>query len=770
MSRAVIFHYTDEDAPYLGFLKAIVRGRTTATYLDNTKPVLFTEMAMKSKKHGNAVIVSTSKQLLSIVFPFADNPTIDEYAGNYINYKGVDVLFINPLKQLVTVNYGKFVFERFLSKILAPENFIPEPEFQWEYFQPSQLDDYVEFFQQCTIIGIDSETVRNDPLRSISCIGFCGAILHGNKITLRTVVVPMDDMFNVEFCRLLCDMPAPKVFQNGKYDIAYFFRYNIIVRNYAFDTINLFHSWFCELPKDLGFVSTFMLRNYVYHKNTKGLSKHEFYGYNAKDCYVTVMSAIALLMEIPKYAETNFLIEFPIVFPCILSETTGIKWDQQAANDLKQQVKVIMEKELLSLRKMVACPQYNPNSPQQTQRLFQILGSRDVKSTDKVGKDKVAFRHPLNRVLMDKIINYRENMKVNSSYFKDTVSWNGRCFYALNPHGTDTARLSSKESQFWCGLSIHTIKRDEDGEEAINVKDAFVADEDFWFGEADYSQAESRGTAYLSGDLALIDAVDNPATDFHGVNASRFFGIPYNEIIESKCITIDEDGNEIPTEHCYWVHKILRKPIRQLSKNTNHGANYNMGPAVMVDTMGIKNVLMAKKILGLPEKFSPINVTEYLLAAFNRTYHIMKGPYYDKIKADIRDTGFLVSPTGWTRKCFGNPDKSKLDLNSYVAHPSQNLNAQILNKAVLNVFYNVWLHNKRDFKFCAQVHDSLLFQYRKSRPDLPWQVADCMKIPVDVKDTFGITRTLIVPTDIKGEGKRWSSCKPLKRPKNLKAY
>jgi hypothetical protein len=44
----------------------------------------------------------------------------------------------------------------------------------------------------------------------------------------------------------------------------------------------------------------------------------------------------------------------------------------------------------------------------------------------------------------------------------------------------------------------------------------------------------------------------------------------------------------------------IAKDLRDLSKRTNHGANYNMGGSVMLDTMGPKRVAQAKLVLKLP--------------------------------------------------------------------------------------------------------------------------------------------------------------------------
>jgi hypothetical protein len=92
----------------------------------------------------------------------------------------------------------------------------------------------------------------------------------------------------------------------------------------------------------------------------------------------------------------------------------------------------------------------------------------------------------------------------------------------------------------------------------------------------------------------------------------------------------------------------------------------------------------------------------------------------------------------------------------------------ILNKAYIRVFQNIYLPNPQDFKLHAQIHDSILFSYRKGREDLAFQVAEEMRIPTPVKDIFGVTRTLIVPVDLKIGGDRWSNIKETRIPKSYK--
>jgi DNA polymerase I-like protein with 3'-5' exonuclease and polymerase domains len=499
----------------------------------------------------------------------------------------------------------------------------------------------------------------------------------------------------------------------------------------------------------LDFITAFTIRNSEFWKNEGHTGNLEdYYRYNARDGWATANSFLSILSELPEYATRNYCQEFPVVFPCHQAEMTGIQVDMGRLEQLRSEQTQKLEAKKADLGVIVGAG-FNPSSPPQVKRLMQVLGCDTSKGTGVIQLQKAMFQHPLNTRILDAVLEYRKARKLVSTYLVPNKFWKGRCFYAINPHGTDTARLASTESQFagWgdyegelSGLQIHNIPRDRDD---IEVKAMFVADSGFLFGEGDYKQAEARDTGYLSGDKNLIAAVDSE-NDFHATNVERFFGLPYNTIY-------DNDTNTV-----------LNKEIRYLSKRTNHGANYNMGWAVLIDTMGLKNIYLAHKLLKLPTHWGPRKIAEYLLDCYDKAYPDVRGPYYDSIKYAVLTTRMLVSPLGWTRYCFGNPNKSKQDLNSYVAHPSQNLNAGTLNRAWMSVFENVALREPRDFKLCAQIHDSIVFQYREGRTDLVRRVAECMLFSVEVKDCKGVTRQLRVPVDMKAEAKRWSDIKEFK--------
>jgi DNA polymerase I-like protein with 3'-5' exonuclease and polymerase domains len=153
----------------------------------------------------------------------------------------------------------------------------------------------------------------------------------------------------------------------------------------------------------------------------------------------------------------------------------------------------------------------------------------------------------------------------------------------------------------------------------------------------------------------------------------------------------------------------------------------------------------------LPKTWTPIEIAEYLLKQFERTYPTITQFLRRLGRCRNLHYRMLTGPTGWTRYCFDNPKTSKPARNAYVAHCAQSLNAMVLNKAWLKVFYDIAINpeHANNFKLIAQIHDSILFQYREGHEYLAEMVKERMQIPITVKGADGKTRTFVVPAAVK---------------------
>ncbi len=72
-------------------------------------------------------------------------------------------------------------------------------------------------------------------------------------------------------------------------------------------------------------------------------------------------------------------------------------------------------------------------------------------------------------------------------------------------------------------------------------------------------------------------------------------------------------------------------------------------------------------------------------------------------------------------------------------------------KSFLSVFFDIAIHPKYapHFKLIAQVHDSILFQYRIGHDYLCDMVRERMEIPITIKGYDEVVRTFTVPASVK---------------------
>jgi DNA polymerase I-like protein with 3'-5' exonuclease and polymerase domains len=277
-----------------------------------------------------------------------------------------------------------------------------------------------------------------------------------------------------------------------------------------------------------------------------------------------------------------------------------------------------------------------------------------------------------------------------------------------------------------------------------------VADKGFLLCEIDKSASESYCTALLSGDKVLWSTLHS-GRDFHCSNASMFFGIPYEELYDDK------------------NKKVLNKPLRQLAKPVNHGANYNMGAAILVETMGEQEVYAAKNLLLESYAKYPTatskqkalmlsrckelkQIAQFLLDTFHNTYTGISKVWYQEVANEVMSTSKIVSPSGWSRYCFSNPVANKMALNSYIAHGPQHLSVMLLNRGFYKLFKE--LQDPNTFRLKAQIHDSILFQYREDREDLVHKANEILMGTIVFRG-----KSLTIPNDASYGKLHWSNLK-----------
>lgn len=729
-----------EDQSYLPAFQSIVGAHALKVSLRPEE--YLTSIAAKARSTGLTAIITTDittattllKAIPDFRHPINKNGalkklSIDDYAGSCFvlpaaklgTEHDVRVLILNPLAHLRTTDTGRFIFERFISKITKPERWFPQTRFTWEVWTPANSAELLEKFACAKLLAVDIETWVDDPERRIRCVGYAALFADGST---HCVVVPFRTMLAHAFVRALNATSVAKILQNGMYDHAYFARWNCVCTNYLYDTQHLFHAWYSELPKRLDFITAFAVRDIRFWKDDSAGGEWELFEYNARDCWATLNAWMSLMLEVPAWATANYLIEFPLIFPCLHTELDGLSLDREVFDAKQLEAQTKLDAHAATLAAWFG-PVFNPGSPDQCKRLLTVLGVKDVEAADAKALNSCAAMSPFNTRVVGEILAYRKQAKLLSTYFKWEKFWNGRLYYKTNPAGTDTGRLASTESSYWTGLQIQNIPQGPAVKSWIRADAGWDA-----LAEADYAQSEARCVGYMSGCTALIDLVESDK-DYHSWNASAFFGVPYESV---------------------------DKPLRNLSKRVNHGSNYNMGAAVLLDTMGPKAALEAKTLLKLPAAWSLINVCQHLLRTYEKTYPEVKRDWYDALKREISLTKKLRSARGWTRHFFSDPTKSKPALNAAVAHGPQNLSVSIINECYYSIWRDTIYGDLRDrVRLKAQIHDSIFFTYRGH--EAAEEVQKRMRNPVQIKDIKGVTRTMLIPPDLSCGKKYWAELK-----------
>ena len=181
-------------------------------------------------------------------------------------YHPVAVLRNWTYRVIVIADLMKAKREAEFPQIVRPECFITiSPTLE-------EINDWVK--RPFEALAVDIETTHGQ----ISCIGFA-------RSKSEALVIPFIDWEKPDrsywptvdseitawcYVRELLRSPAPKIFQNGLYDLQYIWRAGIAPVNVIADTMLLHHSLYPELQKGLGFLGSI----YTNHSKWK-LMRHE---------------------------------------------------------------------------------------------------------------------------------------------------------------------------------------------------------------------------------------------------------------------------------------------------------------------------------------------------------------------------------------------------------------------------------------------------------------------------------------------------------------
>jgi DNA polymerase-1 len=266
------------------------------------------------------------------------------------------------------------------------------------------------------------------------------------------------------------------------------------------------------------------------------------YTYVALDATLT----LRLWFELERQLRAEGLFERPFVWPLMASQSVllqmelrGISVSREAITRLERALRLEADRRLHRLFE-IAGTEFNPNAPQQVSYvLYDVLGCPDppkVRGVKPRSTSKVA-RAALDRIrsaLPDRVrewlqlyAEYKSLDKLRSSYVDNLLQLvfkeggDGRAHPDFLVYGSETGRLSARDP------AIQTIPRPGTAEVGgvawgKYIRSVFTSDGGVLVA-ADYSQAELRVAAALSGDEFLIEAYRHDR-DLHSEVATAMFG------------------------------------------------------------------------------------------------------------------------------------------------------------------------------------------------------------------------------------------------------
>ena len=361
-------------------------------------------------------------------------------------------------------------------------------------------------------------------------------------------------------------------------------------------------------------------------------------------------------------------IELPLIEVLAYLEFVGFKVDIGVIDKLG----VHFQEKITELEKDIyehAGETFNINSPKQLSViLFEKLGLPVIKktktgiSTDIEVLERLSSEHEI----VDKIIEYRSMVKLNSTYvegLKNEVNKDtGRVHSVFNQTIASTGRISSTEPNL---QNIPT--RTEEGRE---LRKAFVAEDDYILCDADYSQIELRVLSHLADEKNLIDAFEQ-GLDIHAKTASQVFHVKLSEVTSE---------------------------MRGRAKAVNFGIVY-----------GISDYGLARD-LKIPRKEAKKYIDNYM-------------KYYSNIEKYMKDIVEQGKRDGYVTTYFGRrryiPELSSRNFNirSFgeriaLNTPVQGTAADIIKAAMVGVYRRL-KNNKMKSRLVLQVHDELIVEAHK---------------------------------------------------------
>jgi len=587
-------------------------------------------------------------------------------------------------------------------------------------FNPILLDNKTKLFQVINsirkddIVAFDTETTSTvSRLAKIVGFSFCFKEEEAYYVPINHFYLGVGEQVGFEDAK----EAIKKLFtfkivgQNLKYDL------NILLQNFniKIDTLEadtMIEAWLLDPSNNVGLDK--LSKRYFNHdmvkfkdvvkkgENFSSVDLNEATLYASEDAWMTYklffLFENKLEEELKKEAKD---VEYPFIITLLSMENEGIKVNVDFLQKLLEKANKTIEnltKDIFFLTQS----EFNINSTKQLgEILFEKLKLKKGKKT-KTGystNEKVLNSLKNEHPVVEKILDYRESFKLRSTYIEPLlklakIDKKNRIYTSFLQTGTATGRLSSKNP------NLQNIPvRSELGRE---IREAFIAKENYSLISLDYSQMELRLLAHFSKDKALMEAfLENK--DIHLETAIKIFG------------------------------QKEAKEKRNIAKSINFGLLYGMGSRKLAETIGV----------------TPKEAKKYIESYFQSFPTVQS--YLESIVDFSKKEGFVKTLLG--RKRYFNYNEANAFIKASYEREAVNTVFQgsvaDLIKLSMNKLYKKMKNSEN--KMLLQIHDELIFEVKNSEIE---------KFTVFAKDIMENIYKLNIPLKCSVNiGKNWGELK-----------
>ena len=616
--------------------------------------------------------------------------------GNYLNRYFIIKDFIRALKESKSPDI-----------VLPHRNLLIDPSYY-------EVIAYLNMMYKSDRVTFDVEVINKE----LSCISFASDSVTSMSIPFRQgsrdYYTPDQELtIMLMIAEILED---PKIIKQNQYiafDLTFLYdKYGIKGTGVFEDSMIAQGVAYPDFPKDLGFIASVATREPYYKDDAKMWKDNtvqdiDFWLYSAKDSIIPheAIPVIKKDLEIQGNLET-YKRHCRLIEPIMFMYKRGIKVDIEGLAKAK---KVAKEKEAELLTEFeVLCPGVNPNSPKQMIQEFYVrLGykpfyNREGTITTDVNALKKLIRSGSKEATA--LMGLRKVRKMIGTYYEMTFDEDNRLRCSMNPIGTKTGRLSSRQTIYGTGGNLQNLPYD--------MREFLIADTDYIAYKIDLAQAENRIVAYIAPEPAMIKAFED-GVDVHSLTYALAFNIPLDKVS-------DEDGSSEFGDGT--------KSQRFWGKTCNHSLNYDFGAI----QFSIKYEI-------------PIKEAKAIINRYHSIYPGVRQQYHRWVQAQLSKNRTLINPYNRRRRFLDRWGDSLF--KAAYAHVPQSTVADKINLQGLIPFY----YDQDKYaagELLNQVHDDIWFQIPLSagwqaHASILMNIKESLETPIQWRAT-----SFVVPAEV----------------------